>query len=481
VRGIVCVRHNRLLHTESFRLAAGFALLYIAFAVALIAISYWIVDRIQIGTLMDALDADIATVSSGYKQQGIEEAQEVVNQLLAPHGDAAGGRAELYMGLQDRSGRILAGNLATQSVRLGVRPYRLAELRPVLAGKGRGEETQTQILTRGVTLPDGSYLLVGRSMAPILLARSRIARAFSWTTAVAVMLAVGAGIAFGTRFTRRIDAMAATCQAVVDGHFSNRIPLRGNDDELDRLAVAVNIMLDRIEALLENLRQVSSDIAHDLRTPLTRLRQRLEQAQHESYTLERYSAAVTRALADSDELLSMFTALLRISQIEAGTRKAGFSAVSLSDLGRRVFEMYQVVAQDMGHTLLRQIQVNVVVQGDQELLLQLWVNLIENALRHTPAGTRVELLVSALDGGALLAVGDNGPGVPESERERVLRRFYRLADSRTERGHGLGLALVAAIASLHGAELVLADNAPGLRVSLLFRAGSLRDANAAEG
>jgi signal transduction histidine kinase len=227
------------------------------------------------------------------------------------------------------------------------------------------------------------------------------------------------------------------------------------------------------------LRQVSSDIAHDLRTPLTHLRQRLERTQHESQTIEDYSAAVTMALADSDELLSIFTALLRISQIEAGTRAAQFGSVSLSDLGRRVFDMYQVVAQDMGHTLGQRIQPNVIIQGDHELLLQLLVNLIENALRHTPVGTRVEVVVGESRGRPLLEVRDTGRGVPACERDKVLRRFYRLADGRVQAGNGLGLALVSAIASLHGAKLTLSDNAPGLTVSLEFPPAKVRKADTA--
>ncbi len=467
------MRHSRLLHTESFRLAAGFALLFIGFALALMGVAYWIVDRMQTAELMDALDADIAAINSGFAQEGLPEAAEVVNQLLAPTSASSPGGARLFIGLQDRAGNPLAGNLSSavlpsgvQQRPSGVQQRRLSELRPAASARlpaGLGGEV---FLAHGVTLPDGSHLLVARSLRPILEARYHIVRGFSWTAAVAVALAVGAGIAFGFRFMRRIDAISTTCHAIVEGRFGDRIPLRGNDDELDRLAQSINRMLDRIEALLENLRQVSSDIAHDLRTPLTRLHQRLERAQRESRSLEEYSAAVTRALADSDELLSLFTALLRIAQIEAGTRAAKFGEVSLSHLGRHVFDMYYAVAQDMGHTLTQCLQPDVVVHGDQELLVQLMVNLIENALRHTPAGTRIELRVGEARGRALLTVSDTGPGIPSGERDKVLRRFYRLADSRTTPGHGLGLSLVSAIAALHGATLSLSDNAPGLLVAL---------------
>jgi signal transduction histidine kinase len=468
------VRRSRLLHTESFRLATAFALLFIGFAMALVIVAYWIFDHMQTAVLTDALDADIATINSGFAQEGLGEAEELVNQLLAPTGAVGRRHSALYIGLQDHSGRALAGNLPALPVVPGLMERRLSELQPGGSARKSDGSAGTPLLAKGITLPDGSYLVVARSMAPIMIARYRLVRAFSWTAAIAVLLAVGAGVAFGLRFMRRIDAMATTCHAIVAGRFSDRIALRGKDDELDRLATSINLMLDRIEALLDNLRQVSSDIAHDLRTPLTRLRQRLERTQHESQTAEHYSAAVTQALADSDELLSVFTALLRISQIEAGTRVASFASVSLSDLGARVFDMYCVVAQDMRHTLAREIQPDVFLQGDQELLLQLIVNLIENALQHTPAGTRIELVIGESQGRAFLEVRDSGPGVPPMERDKVLRRFYRLADSRAGAGNGLGLALVSAIASLHGAALTLSDNTPGLIVSLVFRAAQLR-------
>jgi signal transduction histidine kinase len=460
------VRHSRLLHTESFRLAAGFALLFIGFALALMAVAYVIVDHMQTAELMDALDADIAAVSSGFAQEGLPEAAEVVNQLLAPSGASGRAALALYIGLQDRAGHNSAGNLPSFVPLSGVAQRRLSQLWPAAPAYVDGGQGSEPMLAHGVTLPDGSHLLVARSLRPIMEARYRIVRGFSWTAAVAVALAVGAGIAFGVRFMRRIDAISTTCNAIVQGRFGDRIPLTGNDDELDRLAKSINRMLDRIEALLDNLRQVSSDIAHDLRTPLTRLHQRLEHAQQESRSLEQYSAAVTRALADSDELLSMFAALLRISQVESGTRAATFGEVSLSHLGRHVIDMYHAVAQDMGHTLAHRVQPDVIIKGDQELLVQLLVNLVENALRHTPAGTRIELEVGERRGRALLTVSDTGPGVPEAEREKVLRRFYRLADGRTTPGNGLGLALVSAIASLHGGTLRLSDNAPGLAVCL---------------
>ena len=269
----------------------------------------------------------------------------------------------------------------------------------------------------------------------------------------------------------QVDAITQTCERVIAGNLNERIPLRGHGgDEWDRLARAINEMLDRISALLENLQQVSSDVAHDLRTPLTRLRNRLETAGEKSTGIADYSAAIAHALEDTDQLLSMFSALLRISQIEAGTRVQTFAPVSLSALLERMYQLFAPVAEDCGHTLTRQLEADVTVRGDEELLTQLFSNLIENALRHTPRGTHLHLELAATTSGLVAAIVDDGPGVPPEDYAKVTRRFYRGSASRTGEGHGLGLSLVAAIAQLHGAPLVLSDSGPGLRVAVTFTA-----------
>jgi signal transduction histidine kinase len=212
-------------------------------------------------------------------------------------------------------------------------------------------------------------------------------------------------------------------------------------------------------------------VAHDLRTPLTRLRNRLETAREKSTGVLEYSTAISSALEDTDRLLSLFSALLRISQIEAGTRVQSFAPVALSDLLEGLFQLYLPVAEDCGHSLSRELQAGLTLRGDQELLTQLFSNLIENALRHTPAGTHIRLALASVDGEYVASVIDDGPGVPAEDLGKVTRRFYRGSSSRTSEGHGLGLSLVAAIAQLHAAKLQLADAAPGLRVDLIFKGG----------
>jgi signal transduction histidine kinase len=227
-------------------------------------------------------------------------------------------------------------------------------------------------------------------------------------------------------------------------------------------------MLDRIQMLMDGLRQVSNDIAHDLRTPLTRLRQRLELARAKATTVADYQAAVDQALAETDEILDTFGALLRIAQIEAGTRRSAFTEVDLSGVLQTIVETYAAVAEDHQHGLASRIAEGVTVQGDRQLLTQMIANLVENALRHTPTGTRIEIELAEPSSAPVCVIRDNGPGIPEPERQKVFRRFYRLDSSRATPGSGLGLSLVAAVAELHRIAIEVGDNRPGLQVTLRF-------------
>src|SRR5258706_4403691 len=244
-----------------------------------------------------------------------------------------------YILLQDHAHGRIAGNLPAMPDRIGL--VSMPTSRRLHGAPGA-------LLGRGEYLTADVYVFVGRDTAFIVATRVRILKAYALVTGAALILAILGGVLFSVQFLRRIDAITTTCDAIVAGRFNDRIALRGNDDELDRLGKIINGMLDRIAALLDNVRQISSDVAHDLRTPLTHLRQRLENARAKSTTLDDYSAAVGHAIVDTDELLALFAALLRISQIEAGSRLAAFSAVSLSDLLQRVWDMYRPGGEDHG-------------------------------------------------------------------------------------------------------------------------------------
>jgi signal transduction histidine kinase len=457
--GINFLRPVRLLKTESFRSAALFATLFLILSWVLLGAVYWIVNETQTAALVGAVDADISTIRNGYREKGLSEAVEVVQQRLGSRDYSGADLPGGYILLQDMTTGRLAGNLRPLGSQLGLFSF---------PAPRNPKHDSVTVLGRGVYIADGVYLFVGRDTGQIAATRVRILKAFAWIEAVSIVLAGMGGIFFSVQFMRRIDAITRTCQAIIAGRFNDRIPLRGSGDELDSLSVAINNMLDRISALLDNLRQVSSDVAHDLRTPLTHLRNRLEEARQKSVTTADYAAVVAQAIEDTDHLLAIFAALLRISQIESGSRLAAFSALSLTELLERIYEMYRPVAEDEHHTLLHDIQPDVRIRGDGELLTQLFSNLIENAIRHTPSGARILIGLAAAGSTAVAFVADNGPGIAPGEHDKIFRRFYRLTSSRSTPGNGLGLALVAAIANLHHARIELRDNNPGLRFQTSF-------------
>jgi signal transduction histidine kinase len=247
-----------------------------------------------------------------------------------------------------------------------------------------------------------------------------------------------------------------------------RIPLRGTDDEWDGLAENLNSMLDRIEELVETNRQVSDNIAHDLRTPLTRMRGRLERACNQELDVSRRQALVSDTIGELDVILTTFSSLLRISQIEARARTAGFRNIDLTAIIREVAELFEPAAEERGVRLKVDACEVVPAVGDRDLLFDAISNLVDNAIKHGGEHGEVGIAVSEGVDGPVLAITDRGPGIPIEERKQVLRRFYRLERSRNSPGNGLGLSLVAAVANLHGARLALTDNAPGLKVELHF-------------
>src|SRR6195952_5072672 len=267
---------------------------------------------------------------------------------------------------------------------------------------------------------------------------------------------------------RRVEAVSQASRAIMEGDLTQRMTLRGTNDEFDHLASSLNAMLDRIQDLMLGLQQVSSDIAHDLRTPLTRLRQRLELARRRENTTGGLYAAIDGAIVNVDAILETFGALLRIAQIEAGTRRAGFQPVMLDELLNALVEAYQPVTEEKGQTLTSQIERDLCLQGDHELLTLLFANLVENAIGHSPAGVQIAVNAKRVADGIEAIVADTGQGIPAAFRTKVLQRFYRLEESRTTLGSGLGLSLVNAVAVLHGGSLDLRDNEPGLRCVLRF-------------
>jgi signal transduction histidine kinase len=261
-----------------------------------------------------------------------------------------------------------------------------------------------------------------------------------------------------------------TSRSIIGEDLRQRLPVTRAGDELDHLAGSINAMLDRIAALMNDLRQVTTDIAHDLRTPLTRLRQRLELAIRPSDDAATPRLTLENAVVEIDSILAIFSALLRIAQIESGNRRLGFKVVPLSELLGTIAELYRPMADENGQVLIESIEASLQVNGERELLMQLFANLIENALRHTPRGSTISIVARRIDRWVQVSVIDNGHGIPENLRGKVLQRFFRLESSRTTVGNGLGLSMANAIVKVHDATLELADAAPGLRATVRLEA-----------
>lgn len=444
----------RLFKTESFRLTAIFAAVFVGAMLILMALVYVIMHQAFRAELLASTDQDLASIEKGYAAEGISEAEEIIAQRLVRPA------ASDYFILERTTGQKLAGNLPFMAPATGEQVMAM----PATLATPEDTEEGHRIIGKGIFLAPGLYAFAGHDLFIASATEEQVLYAFAWVLAATLLLAVAGGIFLSSSFLKRMDVITQTCRAIMAGRLSDRIPERGTQDELDRLASTVNAMLDRISALMENVRQISSDIAHDLRTPLTRLRHRLDLARNEASTVEEYSQAVDQAIGDSDNVLSIFAALLRIGQIESSAAPRNFEPVDLSELLEQLAEIYRPVAEDAGHTLTAAISPNITVPGDRELLSQMFVNLIENAVTHTPPGTAITAALTKSEDTVAASVSDNGPGIPAKEREKVFRRFYRLAPARSQPGSGLGLSLVAAIADYHNGTVALYDNNPGMRV-----------------
>jgi signal transduction histidine kinase len=439
---------SRQLDNEGIRLATLLIGLFALSALLLGAMADIIAGRAMGAELRDFISADRGAVLSGFRSEGLSEAVEVVQQLTAVP------RLSARYLLQGRDGRALAGNLVAMPARPGTFEVH--------------ESGGHVVLGEGDFLPDGTYLFVGETTDRLAGARARILRSFAGIIGLTMLLALVAGALLSARYLRRIDAIIRTCQGVEEGAFGERVPMGGSQGQLDRLSATINAMLDRIATLMESLRQVSSDIAHDLRTPLTRLRQRLESAR-QGPPAATPAEAIEGALQDCDAILAVFSALLRISQIEAGTRRANFTEVQIDVLLRRILEIYLPVAEDSAQQLqlhCPEPEGGVTVAGDRMLLTQLFSNLLENAIRHAGRGAQIRLECHVVGAQVQVQILDTGPGIPAEERDKVFHRLYRLERSRNTPGNGLGLALAAAIVKLHRFQITLSDAAPGLRVTL---------------
>jgi signal transduction histidine kinase len=454
----------RLLRTASFRLAAAYAVVTATAFLILYLVTGWISGHALDRQIRAGVEVEFADLVNEYDDSG---SADLLKELNA-RSDVKGEWSFLYY-YGDQAGRRLAGNIDNIKTFEG---WRTEPLDTATTGQvpARGDH---EMIAYGRHLPDGSFLLVGDDGYGAIATQRAINEAFAWASILALVLSILAGIVISQRFLSSIDRINATSKAIMRGQLKERIPVYDTSDEIDKLAANLNQMLDSNQALLELLKQVSTNIAHDLRTPMARLRQHLEESVLVERSVEDYRTVIGEAIDGIDSILATFSALLRIAQIESGSRKTAFKPVHLSAVAEKLADSYRAVAEDEGKALGSAVAQGVVFKGDEELLTQMLANLVENAIKHTPAGSTIRLELG--DGERLTAVvADDGPGIPEAERERVFDQFYRLDRSRTTPGQGLGLSLVSAVAQLHEIDVRLEDNRPGLRAVVDFGALDLR-------
>ena len=460
------VSPGNFLRSTSFRLLAWYAAVFVASVGILLVIVYWITLAALDQQLSESVERETDVLASLYHDRGTETTVRAIQLRIA---DLRPPRR--YYLLQNAAGERVAGNLPPMKPIEGEMVLPVSSLLRDRSLKSGGAAADAHpVVAMGRRLANGEFLLVGENRYRAVKAREAILQAFGWGIVITVLLAAGGGAALGVGFLRRIEAINRTTRSIMEGDLSQRVPTRGGEDEMDQLAINLNAMLDRIQGLMDSVKRVSDDIAHDLRTPLSRLRHRLEATRAKlGPSGER---DIEQSISELDAILETFSALLRIAQIESGARQAAFSTVRLGGIVSTIFEAYAAVAEDQGQKLEVDVERDFSIRGDRELLTQMVANLVENAIRHCPAGARISVSLDQGTGAPTLSITDTGPGIPASERDKVFRRFYRLETSRTTPGSGLGLALVKAVADLHGAAVELSDNRPGLRVRIRFLADS---------
>ncbi|WP_347312134.1 sensor histidine kinase [Defluviimonas sp. SAOS-178_SWC] len=409
------------------------------------------------GGVEDALRANLSQHMAGFQVAASPTALEI---LVAAEADVADPAQRVFVYIAP-DGRV-TGNADAFLTGDGVEIRRKPDGRP-LGSDGYFPRVERMA---------GGILVVGESRAPLSELRETFLVLLLLSLAPTVLISLGAGAMIAARARRRVDQIEATLARLSEGALDARIPTQpGREDDLARIGARINRMAAAQEASTEALRQVSADIAHDLKTPLQRMTVLLHDLRDSLPDDGAEAALADRAIAEAEGAVGVFHSLLQIAQIEGGGVRARFEPVDLARVAAEIAELYTPSAEESGHRIALNLpNAPITISGNRGLIGQALANLIENALRHTPSGTEISISVGRIGGRPELEVADHGPGIPEAERGNVLRRLYRLEQSRTTPGNGLGLALVAATAAAHGAELILGDNAPGLRIRLLFPA-----------
>ncbi len=464
---------GKLIRTTAFRLTLVYLFLFALFAASLLGFFAWNTRQLITEQITATVNAETGEVSDIFARRGLRGlVLTIENRALRPG-------ANLYL-VTTPAGQAVAGNVGSLSP-------------GVMATTGWSETAYRRLddqdstnhfaLVKVTELSSGFRLLIGHDLEERRRLFGIVAHAAQWSVLIVVVLGLGGGIFVARRVLRRIDAMTGTTQRIMAGDLSGRLPVGRSGDELDRLAGNLNAMLERIEALMMGLKEVSDNIAHDLKTPLTRLRNRAEDALAKSRTEAEYRSALERTIEESDGLIRTFNALLMIARAESGQARGNMDDFDAADVARGIHELYEPLAEDDGMTLRVKVEA-APLHGNRELISQALANLVENAIKYgkpdatvqplapTAETDRREILIEAKRVGdrVLLSVTDHGPGIPVADRKHAVERFVRLEASRTLPGSGLGLSLASAVATLHGGDLRLDDAHPGLIATLAIPA-----------
>ena len=471
---------GKLIRTTAFRLTLAYLLLFALFAASLLGYFAWNTRRLINEQIMTSVNTEVGEINNIYARRGLLGLTRTIgNRALRPG-------ANLYL-VTAPNGQAVGGNIESLAPGvMGTTGWSETSYRRI-------EDQDTadhRALVNVSELSNGFRLLIGRDLEERRRLFGIVAQAAQWSVLIVIALGLGGGIFVARRVLRRIDAMTGTTQRIMAGDLSGRLPVGRSGDELDRLAENLNAMLERIEALMVGLKEVSDNIAHDLKTPLTRLRNRAEEALAKASNEAEYRAALERTIEESDGLIRTFNALLMIARAESGQARGNMDDFDAADVAQGIQELYEPLAEDNGLTLHVKTE-RARLHGNRELISQALANLVENAIKYgqpAPAlqplsaeattaeaaasnGNKDILIEARRDGDqVLLSVTDRGPGIPEADRGHAVERFVRLEASRTQPGSGLGLSLASAVATLHGGALKLSDARPGLRATLAIPA-----------
>ena len=449
-----------LLRTSTFQLAIMYMVLFATSVFILMGFIYWATAGYMSSQTDETIEAEIIGLAEQYQRQGLNGLISVIRERVA----------------RDPKGKSVYLFTARDFIKLGGNITKWPEDAEIQEGwlnftldssLGWNEEGPKPARARVFIVPGGLRLLVGRDISELMAVNQLIKRAINWGMGITFALAMFGGIMMSRSTAKRVEIINQTSRKIMTGNLALRIPDRGTSDDFDQLARNLNEMLDRIVHLMEGIRHVSDNIAHDLRTPLTRLRNKLENtllSVHQEQDREQVASAV----AEADQLLATFNALLRIARLEVGGRVSNFEIFDFSQLVLDAAELYEALAEDKQQKLAIVIEPHITIKADRDLLFQMLSNLIDNAIKYTPEGGHIDLKLTESQSEITLIVADSGIGIPEEDREKVFERFYRVAKSRSLPGNGLGLSLVQAVLDLHQGHIELADNQPGLKVSLTF-------------